>query len=200
MWNLWIRAHHSLAFLILKFLFKADLDRDPFLKKSGVGPVLSKSRIWLLVEVISVFPWILLRFYLPRLLGYVVVCERYVLDTIVSLAYTYDDASIINKFPINLLFRFIPSDRVLLHLTGDTSCLKKRSKEGDIVKSSIEFQRKVYGSLAYSLKAKTINTSVLDVKETFAKILEHISSEEPRIQAQQSHSVSGITMNSQIPA
>jgi hypothetical protein len=156
-------------------MFQADLDHDPFLKEAKVGPVLCKSRTWVFLEVIGVFPWVLFRFYLPRLLGYAVVCDRYVLDTIVSLAYTCNDESIF-KFPSSILFSFIPKDVYLVHLTGDAFALKRRSKEGRVVKNSLEFQTRHYRTLAASLNAKTIDTSKLDVKQTQAEIMAYLTS------------------------
>lgn len=169
--KVWIRAHHSFAFLILKFLFKADLDQDPLLKTPRIQSMISKSKIWLLVEFTSILPWILLRFYLPRLFGYIIICDRYIPDTLVSLSYAYGDTRIISRFPMNFLFRSIPRNSLFFSFTGDTTCLKNRSKEGYFVKNSIEFQKKVYSLLAYSLNANVIDTSIFDTNETFKKVL-----------------------------
>jgi hypothetical protein len=81
------------------------------------------------------------------------------------------------RFPAKILFGFIPSNVSLIHLTGSLSSLKSRSKEGDIVKNSIEFQKKHYTAFAYSLSAKTINTSLFDVNETFSIVLNYIENE-----------------------
>jgi thymidylate kinase len=175
--RVWIRAHHSFVFVILKFMFKADLDNDPFLKEAAVGPAIRQSRFWLTLELTGVLPWVILRFYLPRLLGYAVVCDRYLPDTLVSLAYMYNDESLIYKFPSRILFKFIPKDVLLLHLTGEPSCIRNRSKEGKIIKNSIEFQRKNYRNIAYSLEAKTIDTSILDVNHTFTEVINLLENE-----------------------
>ncbi len=169
--RVWIRAHHSFAFLILKLFFRADIDQDPFLKGTTLGAQLGKSRLWIALETSSVLPWIFLRFYMPRSLGYTVVCDRYLPDTLVSLAYTYNDESLMRRFPGDLLIRFIPRDALFIHLTGDVLSLKNRSKEGDLVKNSLAFQIRQYNTFAHALEAKTIDTSLLDKEQAFAEVI-----------------------------
>src|SRR2546426_3504571 len=107
----WIRALHTLAFAIDRFLIRAgycktksnpygrtypvpDFDRIPGLRK-----------IWPLIELFSAAPLIVSRVKIPSLLGWTVVCERYTIDSIPSIEYLTES----EEFSEHLLARILLS-------------------------------------------------------------------------------------------
>src|SRR5437016_9013622 len=91
--KVWIRSPHTLAFIVSRLLFRLGLYRvavNPFglgAKQPLVYPQSLSKGIWAFIETISVLPLILLRVYLPLWMGYRLVAERYVVDTIVTISY-----------------------------------------------------------------------------------------------------------------
>ncbi|MFQ5888111.1 MAG: hypothetical protein ACE5HY_05390, partial [Candidatus Hydrothermarchaeales archaeon] len=84
----WIRARHSLAYIIsqilLKLGYKSILVAGESSNDKILDPRLLPAKwLWSLIEFISVIPWMITRVYIPSLLGYHIVAERYVIDTIV---------------------------------------------------------------------------------------------------------------------
>jgi len=175
----WLRGRHSLAFVIAKFFAKLGYYRVVKVP-SGVtyrvfdpGLLPRFQRFWGAIEFLSVLPWIILRTYLPRNLGYTVVAERYVVDTVVYLSYWlgYD---FLRSFLAKVLLNFIPKGSVLIHLDAKTQDLLERLKRirYDIATQDyIVFQQRAYRILSKMLKATTIDTSRYNEKDTFQRIL-----------------------------
>ena len=175
----WLRGTHSLAFVIAKFLTKLGYYRIVKVP-SGVtyrvfDPALlpKLQRFWGVIEFLSVLPWIILRVYLPRVLGYTVVAERYVVDTVVYLSYWLGH-DFLRSFLAKVLLNFIPKGSVLIHLDAETQDLLERLKRirYDIATQDyIVFQQRVYRELSKTMKATTIDTSRYNEKETFHRII-----------------------------
>jgi hypothetical protein len=94
-----------------------------------------------------------------------------VVDTVAYLGY-WLGPDVFEGFLAKALLRFIPQGSVMIHLYAETEMLRKRLFDDDVTSDFIEFQQRVYPMLARSLGAVTINTSKLDVNETFNRILE----------------------------
>jgi thymidylate kinase len=181
-WWTWIRGRHSLAFVLALLFTRLGyyqmVEAAPEKKNKVFDPrLLPKLRsMWGVIEFASVLPWIFLRVYLPKFLGYTVVAERYVIDTVAYLGYWLGQ-DVFESFLAKALLRFIPRGAVMIHLYAETEMLFKRIFDDDVTSDFIEFQQKVYPMLARSLGAVTINTSKLDVNETFKRILEVLNAE-----------------------
>jgi len=175
-WRTWIRGRHSVAFVFANLLAKLGYCQIVEVSGGKIRKVfdprlLPKLRpIWGLIEFVSVLPWIVLRVYLPSVMGYTIVAERYVIDTLVYLGYWlgYD---FLKSFLARILWRFIPEDSVIIHLYAETKKLLERSLDDEATPDFICFQQKVYLELARKLGAVSINTSQFDVKETYQQIL-----------------------------
>jgi len=176
----WIRGRHSFAFFIAKFFTKLGYYR---VVKSPNGAsyeifdpcLLPKlGRLWGFIEFASVLPWIFTRVYLPRILGYTVVSERYVVDTVVYLGYWLGKNSL-QSFLAKVLLNFIPKDSVLIHLDAETHTLLERHPDDVISRDFIVFQRQAYGMFAESLKAISIDTSTCGIEESFQRIIKHLN-------------------------
>jgi hypothetical protein len=100
--------------------------------------------MWSLLELVSVMPVILYRIYIPMLLGYTVVAERYIVDTIVTIAYYTGDLGLIKSQIAWFLLHFIPKDAVLIYLDSDYSVIVKRRGRVTDAYDFIEFQKTGY--------------------------------------------------------
>lgn len=175
----WLRGRHSLAFVIAKFFTKLGYYRIVKVPSGVVyrvfdpGLLPKLQRFWGVIEFLSVLPWIILRIYLPRVLGYTVVAERYVVDTVVYISYWlgYD---FLRSFLAKVLLNFIPKGSILIHLDAETQDLLERLKRirYDIATQDyIVFQQRVYRVISKTMKATTIDTSRYSIEETFQRIV-----------------------------
>lgn len=164
----WLRARHSLSYLVSQILLR--LGFQAIVKQGDTEILDSRSlpekRIWSLLEFVSILPWILARMNLPLLLGYMVIAERYVVDTIVyNRYYIGEDFSFYEK----ILLRILPKNALLIHLDANTRELGER-RQSDWPEDFIDYQLRQYRTLASRLKALTINTSHKN-KEEVSRII-----------------------------
>lgn len=131
-------------------------------------------RFWCVIEVASVLPLILFHVYFPLLLGYTLVAERYVIDSIVTIAYFINDFNFLNGLGARLLLQFIPKDAVFIHLDSDYATLIKRRGHNVEVKNFIDFQRAAYEKMEKFVNVISIDTSILDVRQTSEKIMQSL--------------------------
>jgi len=178
----WMRGRHSLAFILAQFFTRLGYYR--VLKSpSGViyrvfDPHLMPKlrRVWAFIEFASVLPWIIQRVYLPKVLGYTVVAERYVVDTVVYLSY-WLGPDFVRGFLTKVLLNFIPRGSLLIHVDAETKILLRRRPNDVITQDYIEFQRKAYCMFAETLGAVTINTSADSIEQNLKRIIKHLNVE-----------------------
>lgn len=178
----WIKSHHTFSFIILKILTKItpspiDFNSNELITQiRAISNSLLGRSIWSLIEFVSIMPCIILHVYLPLAMGRVIVAERYVVDSVVSIAYSVDDPNFTTGFIARLLLRFIPKDSLLFHLDSTyEETMRRRGLNAD-PEEYIRFQRNMYGMLSKSLSALTINTSRLSIEKTAELIVAHTSS------------------------
>lgn len=177
-----MRGRHSLAFILSSLFTRLGYYQSVKLSTGATHKVFNPQllpklkRVWCFIEFISVLPWIFLKVYLPRFLGYTVVAERYVVDTVVYLAYWLGHG-LLQGFLAKVLLSFIPRDSVLIHLDSEAQILSERIQNDIVTEDFLAYQQKVYPLLAKKLGAVTINTSNFSIIETFQHILEVINVE-----------------------
>jgi len=169
-----VKQHHFLAYILLKIIGCG----DPKINYYGFSEPLSK-RIkcsWLVLEILSLFPAIFHRVIGPIMLGYIVVCDRYVLDSLATLSYFLKDPSIIDGWLAKVLTALIPRSSLLFWLDGDIDVLLSRKADEPLTKELLEYYRSAYRKLFGILKARGLNplyidTTLSDMKTTVARIL-----------------------------
>ena len=159
----WLRARHSLSYLVSQILLKLGYLE---VVRQGTREVLDSrrlpgKRLWSFLEFISVLPWILTRMNLPLLLGYVVIADRYVVDTAVYNRYYIGEEFRIYE---RMLLRMKPKNALLIHLDADKDNLMER-RRGDWPEDFIDYELGKYRTLASELQAISINTSHRDMEE-----------------------------------
>ncbi|MEM3437500.1 MAG: hypothetical protein QXP55_03050 [Nitrososphaerales archaeon] len=173
----WIKSHHTLAYLILRIFAKIS-SRSITLNQEG-GTIIRintiknspiNHSIWSWIEFISILPWIILRIYLPLLMGKVVIAERYLVDSIVSIAYFLNNPNFISSFIARIMLCFIPKNSILIHLDSNYEEIKRRRGDKADSKEFINFQRFMYSKLSKRLGAIKIDTSSMSIEETAERV------------------------------
>jgi ABC-type branched-subunit amino acid transport system ATPase component len=80
----WIMSLHSLAFIVSYVLAQLLGLRSPEEFRAKYAYSKAFRSVWYFIELVSVLPLILIRVHIPMLLGYVVIAERFVVDSIVA--------------------------------------------------------------------------------------------------------------------
>ena len=175
--KVWIRSPHTLAYLLSCFLVRIGFYRvvsKPFGRQWKI-PAVNTSQsfkiLWSVIELVSVLPLILFRVYIPLYLGYTLVAERYVVDTIVNIAYFTNDLNFLQSRLAKFLLYFVPKNTIFIHLDSEYSVIMKRRHRMVESYDFIEFQRVGYKIIGDSVSAKYIDTSNISVKQTSMLIL-----------------------------
>ena len=140
----------------------------------------------LFMELTALITVILIRVKLRLLLGYIVICTRYVIDSLVDLlAYTLvapQGRSLIYKLIAPMLLRLMPDDSVIICLSADYDDLVKRYRErGSYIEPHnwITFyeniSRKILKKLPGHYKLVMINTHSKDRLQVFNEIIRSVS-------------------------
>jgi hypothetical protein len=128
--------------------------------------------LWGAIEFMSVIPHILFRVYVPHWLGYTVVAERYVVDSVVTIACVMGDPSYITGLFGRILLRLIPEDSVVVYLKCDYQTILGRRGRHTEGRKFILFQNKWYDTLARCFGTSIINTSINSISETYEKLMD----------------------------
>jgi hypothetical protein len=179
--HVWIRGHHTASFLLFKLLTLLRYRRQIYTSNDRLktfDPLFfcGLERVWEFIEFVSVLPLIFFKLELPRLLKYIIVADRCVVDTIVFIAYLIRDYNFLYRWKAKFLLKLIPRNAVLVHLYADTTVILKRKKFENLTSDFIDFQRKAYGDIAEYLGALSLDTSQRSEEDTFKTVLDLISS------------------------
>jgi thymidylate kinase len=181
----WIKSFHTLAY-VLSRLYQKLSPRSVELNMYGhiirIKPLCQgklRRPIWAWIEFISIAPKIFIEVYLPSLVGKTIIAERYLIDSMVSIAYAIDDDKIDSKLITRIFLHLIPKNSVLIHLDSDYETVRKRRQNLTDPEEFFRFQRRLYDRLSARLGATRINTCEHDIEKTARKIrklvLAHIS-------------------------
>lgn len=177
----WIKSLHTLAFLIaglFKFVGRYRRLQNPnniAISRFEPSEYASVSRVWPFIEFISVLPWVILKVNLAKLLGFVVVTDRYLIDNIVSVSIRSKDLLFADSFLGRLLLRMIPNSAAIIHLDVDMDTVLRRRSDIEYTTEEIRHQITLYRQLAEKMKACTVNTTMLNIKETKAVIFDKLN-------------------------
>lgn len=177
----WIKSLHSIIYIIYHFfknITKEKLILNPnriVIPRFEPTDYKGLSKLWLFLEFVSVLPWILLKVYLPIFLGFVVVADRYVIDTIVTLSMRVKELYFVNSFIGRLLLRMIPKETIIIHLDVGLDIVLRRRYNIEYTLREIENQIMLYRKLAKRVGAYNINTAKLSIEETLGLVLDKLA-------------------------
>lgn len=174
-WRTGIKHHHTIAYLILELMKRGGYDIQMINYYGFHEKLVDKIKtVWKFIEIISFFMAWIYRVCLPALLGYIVVCDRYVLDTLVTLSYFLKDPKFIISNFARLLVKLIPKNSILFYLEADTQIIMFRKLGEPLTFELVEYYKQMYAlsMKIYGIRAKNINTST----ETIQSVQEKIAS------------------------
>jgi thymidylate kinase len=172
----WIKSFHTLAYLLSR-LYQKLSPRSVELNAYGhiirIKPLCHgklRRSLWAWIEFFSIIPKNFIEVYIPSLIGETIITERYLIDSIVSIAYAIDD----NRFDLSLIARLllhlIPKNSIFIHLDSDYETIKKRRQNLTDSVDFLRFQRRMYFRLSVRLGATKINTCEQNIEETNREI------------------------------
>lgn len=196
----WVRSVHTFAYLLWMLFYKLNLYRGDsripvrmrfrfavsYLNESSYGavtpitmspPILkgSISRfVWSVIEILSIIPVVILQVYLPLLLNRVVVAERFVVDSVASIAYFLNDEDFAGSWRAKFLLRLVPRDTVFVFVDANYEEILARRDELAGSREYTDFHRRLYRRLAREVGAFRVDTSRNSIREAHQKILNSI--------------------------
>lgn len=192
--RVWIRSPHTLAYFIWRFFNIFGYDVPP------INGSLNRL-IWSVIEIVSIMPRILIDVYLPKALGFTLIGERYVVDSIATMScYFLKDPKFIHSRASNFLLRFMPPCTIPILLDSNiVSIMERRLTRNSLHDEPVRLnpqiwldpnkysknnpyeyiaphqQREMYLELARKVRAHIIETSDLSVDEVHRIVLKKIS-------------------------
>lgn len=196
----WVRSVHTFAFLLWRLFYKLNLchTKSSSLARMGnrfavsyfnespygvVSPITMTPPIligrvsrffWSVIEILSIIPVVVLQVYVPLLLGRVVVAERFVVDSVTSIAYFLNDEDFVKSWQAKFLLRLVPRDTVFIFIDSDYDTILGRRNILAGPREYTEFHRQLYCKLARNVGAFRIDTSRTSIEEVHEKLLTFI--------------------------
>lgn len=172
----WIKSYHTFAYVLSEIIERLS-SRSVILNAQGsvirINSVSNGSinrSVWAWIELVSVLPLVIFHVYLPLYMGWVVIADRYLVDSIVSIAYTLNDLEFDSSLISKALLCLFPKNSILVHLDSNYTEIKKRRGAMTDPEDFLQFQRIMYDKISKRLKVVRIDTGQQNVEET-AKII-----------------------------
>ncbi len=172
----WVRGSHLYVSLLARLLSHTSLFRgedNPYYKIS-IPPKLRK--IWLVLEYTSFIIVFIGRIIIPRLLGFIVIAERSIVDFMVWILLTLKDPRLLNticmKSIISLALKY-----KCIYVTADPHILvSRRADELNLYKAI--YQKIIYDYFADLLGSPEVDTGRHDITTTVDHVLNYFLSSE----------------------
>ena len=179
--GVWIKNNHTVAYLVILMLKSISKRSVVVLPSNAIlTNVLAQSRLgkklWLWIDFIGVVVKLIFSVYMFKLLGHVIVADRYLPDTIVSMVVTLNDPKVMKSLPIKFIVSRIMRDRTNLVMLDRSYELIKNSRKNNWVEppSLICYQRMLYRTIAKITNAPIVSTD-RSVSEVHRNILSLIT-------------------------
>lgn len=174
----WIRSPHTFAYLISRILMRLGWRRT-FRNPNGIAISRFKlyegtfaRKIWPAIEFFSIIPLIIFKVWLPNLLGYRIICDRYVIDSLVSIALTTRDMNFPDSFLGALLLKTMPKKCASLFLDADLSTVLKRRRDVEYSIDEIKNEMKLYRALIRKAKTFYFNSATQSAEQIWKKVID----------------------------
>jgi thymidylate kinase len=172
----WIKSYHTLSYILSEIVAKV-FPNSVTLSPQGtiirIDPVsngLMNHLVWALIEFLSVLPLIIFHVYVPLIAGRIVIADRCIIDSVVSIAYTLNDSQFDSSLLAKAMLSLTPVKSVLIHLDSNFEEVRRRRGSLTDPEEFFNFQREMYNRLSKWLKAVRIDTAEQSVDETAIKI------------------------------
>ena len=197
----WVRSTHTIAYLVWLVFYRLNLcdDRSGFLSKMRAGFAVSyvnedaygavspitmspprlKGRlsffIWSVIELVGIVPVVVFQVHLPLLFGRVVVAERFVVDSIASIAYFLGRNDFAESWQAHFLLGLVPNRTVFVYVDADYDTILRRRGSVAGPRDYTDFHRRLYSQLARRVGAFYVDASRNSVEEARERILSYVS-------------------------
>lgn len=196
----WVRSTHTVAYLLWMIFYKFNLceDRSGFLSQMRTGfavsylnekdygavspitmspPVLKgpfSKLVWSLIEILGILPVVVFQVYAPLITGRIVVAERFLADSVASIAYFLGDVDFDETWQASLLIKLIPRETTFIFVDADYDTIKKRRSAVAGPREYTEFHRRLYFKLASRLHAVKIDMATNSIEEGHSMVMKAI--------------------------
>lgn len=167
----WVKSYHTLAYVLSNLIAKLSLNTVELNAQGNIikiKPLQDKRisrKLWTWIEFLSVLPVAIIKVWIPVKAGWIVIADRYLLDSIASIAYTINDPTFPDSLIARLMLGLVPKRAVLIHLDAPYSEIAKRRGKATDPASYIEFLRATCLKLARCLNTISLDTSKLTIDE-----------------------------------
>ncbi|MEM3826194.1 MAG: hypothetical protein QXE05_02040 [Nitrososphaeria archaeon] len=172
-WRTSVKQHHTIAYLLLKLMNLGSYDIQ-IINYYGFPERLAHriNRLWKMVEFFGLLPAVFYRVYLPMILGYVVVCDRYVLDSLVTLSYFLKEQNSVLGIFARFLVSLIPKSSLLVFFDADTEVIMLRKPNEPLSVELITYYKRMYRILLkiHGLRTEKVNTTDVSIQNVQKKI------------------------------
>jgi len=164
-----IRGTHSLAYVLMLFLRRFGIFRGSGLHYYNFRVPPKLRDLWLIIELISVLPLIVLYYYAYRMVYDVIIAERGVLDFAVWVLTGVRPcmSSPFTRMFLNAVQSLILRFKTIYITASREELLKRKRLERDLVNNMYC----VYELLAGQLRLRRIDTTNLQPSEAFRELL-----------------------------
>jgi len=167
-WRTSIKFHHTLSYLVTRQIVGVG-KKHPYIGHYTIKNKELRRRIstpWRMLELMSLIPALIYRIFIPMLLGFTIICDRYLIDTIVVLSCFLGDAKLPNSFFASMLLRFIPRNSLLVFLDADVDVILHRKTDEPLSPSLINCYRKAYQYMVRVLTRYGFSVLAIDTSAT----------------------------------
>jgi GTPase SAR1 family protein len=125
----YMRGMHTFAAFLGKLFSKISSFRGSNVPGYNISISARLRRLWQIVEFVSLIPIFLFRYYLPSLLGYIVIGDRGPLDSLVWIMLVTNDEDYLAKIGARFLLALTSKNSVTIYVTAGFTTLIKRKKD-----------------------------------------------------------------------
>jgi GT2 family glycosyltransferase/thymidylate kinase len=184
----WIRSPHTFAYLISRILIRLGWHQN-FRNPNGIAvsrfalyPNTLIREIWSVIEFLSLLPLIIFKVWLPYLLGYKIVCDRYVIDSAVHIALTTKDMNFPDGFLGSLLLKTIPNNSVIIFLDAELSTVLERRPDVEYSIDEIKNEMRLYKKFKRKVKTFPFDSTTQSAEKIQKKVIDSLLAEpKPKI-------------------
>jgi len=163
----WMRGSHTFTSLIAKIFAKLDYFKGSENPYYNIKIPRNFKKFWQFLEFIGALPVIIGNFIIPSFMGYHVLADRYTLDLAVWICLTTRDYSFLKRFEAKILIALSGKTNAKFYVTANIEELRRRNAKLWFPKEQLH----LYGKLAESVGAYTIDTTNKSIDESIQEVI-----------------------------
>ena len=154
-----VKIHHVLSYILLTLWLRYN---NSVILYIGSKAIHRARTAWLLLELLSIIPALLFRVFIYMALGYIIVCDRYVVDTITTLSLFLNYKALLHSSIAIAFIKLVPKQSLVIFLDADTNTILNRKYYEALTHSIVDYYRKAYSILFKMFR--TMNYNVIYIR------------------------------------